>query len=220
MFNKEIKKQVIAMRSRGMSFNEIHRVTGVSKSTLSLWLRKLPLGESAKARLRELRIDGNRKAGIVLSEKRKIREADAVKDARDTLDAIPPASKQQKKLMCALIYYCEGAKSIKHGMTFTNSDPELMRTFLSLLRSSFPLDETRFRAHAHLHSYHNEKVQKSFWSKTMNIPEKNFIKSFMKKESGINIKEGYQGCITIRYHDAALGRELLEIARQFFRKVR
>jgi len=220
MFSKEITKQVIDMRSKGMSFNEINRATGVSKSTLSLWLRKLLLSEPAKARLRGLRIDGNKKAGIVLSERRMVREAKATKEAQDTLAAIPVASKQQKKLMCALVYYCEGSKSIKHGMTFTNSDPELMRTFLSLLRGGFSLDEARFRAHLHLHGYHIEKIQKTFWSNIMNIPEKNFIKSFMKKESGINIKEGYPGCVTIRYHDAALGRELLEIARQFFRKVR
>ncbi|MEK7607637.1 MAG: hypothetical protein AAB484_01770 [Patescibacteria group bacterium] len=220
MFSNEVKNKAISLRKTGQSINEISHSVKISKSTLSIWLRGIILSLHAKNRIERLKIEGNKRAGLTLSKKRIIREVEASEKAKETLRAIPTATKQQKKLMCALIYYCEGEKSIKHGMTFTNSSSELMRIFLSLLRDGFNLDESRFRVCVHLHSYHDEKTQKTFWSNITDIPQVNFIKSYIKKEGGINKRVGYQGCATVRYHDAAIGRELLEIARQYFRIIK
>ena len=46
------KNKAIKMRESGMSYSQIKAELGVSKSTLSLWLRDLPLSDT---RLRELR---------------------------------------------------------------------------------------------------------------------------------------------------------------------
>ena len=48
------------------------------------------------------------------------------------------------KILCALIYWCEGAK-VKTGIAFTNSDPNLVRTFLHLLKTGFDIDEKNSR---------------------------------------------------------------------------
>lgn len=216
MFSKEIKEKVIKMRQSGKSLEEIKYVTEISKGTLSMWLKNITLDDRAVKRLLSRQIEGRKKVSEILSRKRIIRKEEAKQKARETLTRLPLSTKEQDKLTCALIYYCEGTKSDQR-VGFTNSDPELMRSFLSLLRKGFELDESRFRACIHLHSYHDEKVQKAFWSRTMNIPEENFIKSYKKKEGGLYIRKDYPGCATVRYHDAALARELLEIARQYFK---
>lgn len=46
------KNKAIKMRESGMSYSQIKAELGVSKSTLSLWLRDLPLSDE---RIRELR---------------------------------------------------------------------------------------------------------------------------------------------------------------------
>ena len=81
-------------------------------------------------------------------------------------------------LFCALIYQCEGSKDIRDSITFTNSDPNLIKTFLFLLRKSFDLDEKKLKILMHLHKYHNEKIQKSFWSKITRVPEEQFNKTY------------------------------------------
>ncbi len=50
-------------------------------------------------------------------------------------------SKEILLIICAMIYWCEGGKSERDAVYFTNSDPDLISLFLRLLRKSFNLDE-------------------------------------------------------------------------------
>ena len=124
-------------------------------------------------------------------------------------------SKSVAKLLCAMIYYCEGAKNTRSSLIFINSDPQLIQSFLKLLRRVFVLDERKFRVCLHLHSYHNQDQQISFWSKITRIPKNQFIKPYIKDHTGIRKREGYQGCASIRYHDTNLSKQLLMMAKAF-----
>jgi hypothetical protein len=101
-------------------------------------------------------------------------------------------------------------------MRFINSDPNLVHTFLSLLRRSFNIDENKFRVCIHLHDYHNELRQIKFWSKITDIPTGKFLKSFRKSNTGKRVRNNYNGCVSIRYHDVMVSRELLMTAQAFF----
>lgn len=116
-----------------------------------------------------------------------------------------------------MIYYCEGRKAARDGVAFTNSDPNLIATFLGLFRRSFNVDEKKFRVCIHLHSYHDKKQQLKFWSKKASIPMQQFIKPYQKAYSGIYKKEEYQGCVSIRYGDVHIARELKAIALEFMK---
>src|SRR6185369_13954076 len=97
-----------------------------------------------------------------------------------------------------------GNKSPRSFITFTNSDPDLVATFLRLFRNSFDLDEKRFRVLMHLHKYHNEEVQRNFWNKITRIKNEQFYRSYLKPNSGKYKKEGYQGCIKVQYTDVSI----------------
>lgn len=122
-------------------------------------------------------------------------------------------------MLCALIYWCEGAKLYgnKGNFCFTNSDPMLVAAFLKLLRASFDIDESKFHPALHIHEYHNERAQLKFWSKVTSIPVGQFIRSYRKPESGITIRKGYQGCVQVRYYDKMVLRRILAIASEFLR---
>lgn len=49
---RELREKVLEMRKRGMSYSQIRAEVRVSKSTLSHWLKDIPLSEE---RIRELR---------------------------------------------------------------------------------------------------------------------------------------------------------------------
>jgi hypothetical protein len=145
------------------------------------------------------------------------KEEYAWKSAEITLKDFKTDQRTQK-VLCAMIYHCEGSKSVSKGVNFVNSDPGLIAYFLCLFRSSFDLDEKKFRVCVHLHSYHKKDKQLKFWSKTSNIPLSQFIKPYQKAHSGLYKKEGYQGCIAVRYGDVGIARELKAIACECIKK--
>jgi hypothetical protein len=115
------------------------------------------------------------------------------------------------ELLCSMLYICEGNTGVESGVRFMNSDPYLIRLFLYLLRNSFTIDERKFRVCLHLHGYHNKNSQIDFWSKTTGISIGQFLKPYQKKSTKKRIREGYQGCVSIRYYDNKVGQELQSI---------
>lgn len=89
-----------------------------------------------------------------------------------------------------------------------NSDPKMIETFLKLFRIAFTTNESKFRALVHIHEYHNGEKQRKFWSELTKIPINQFSKNYLKPHTKKRIRDGYQGCIRIRYYDATIALEL------------
>ena len=194
----KLKERIAAieLRKRGYSLDEIVRSLGVSKSSASVWIRNTKLSSIAEKRLLT-----KITVGQLASQKSKraqtaIKEKNALDTANSILNNFTLTS-SALKILCAMIYYCEGRKSLQEGVSFTNSDPKLISLFVNLLRKSFDLNEKKFRVCVHLHSYHDSKRQLKFWSKTTSIPLNQFIKPYLKPSSGMYKKEGYEGCINV-----------------------
>ena len=68
-------------------------------------------------------------------------------------------------------------------------------------------DEKKFSAFLHLHNYHNQVLQRQYWSKITKISLPRIL-IFHKKNSAKNIRERYPGCISVRYHDIKLAKEI------------
>lgn len=210
----ELKKQAVSLRKQGHSLNEIREKIPVSKSTLSVWLRSVVLSGEAKQRITNKMTSGQIAAQKIKLAQTSLKEKEAYKQAYALIKNIKISS-AYRKIICTMIYYCEGAKNERNGLVFTNSDPQLVKLFLALFRESFALHEKKFRVCVHLHSYHNKDSQLKFWSKTSSIPVQQFIRPYQKPHSGIYKKEGYQGCVSIRYGDVKIAREMKAIALQF-----
>lgn len=210
---KELKLRAVELRKKGYSLQEIVDILGVSKSTASTWLKYITLSEDAKNRLRMRCCVGRLASQNTLRRQRLIKEKQAMNRAKILLQG-KMFTNDMTQIVCSLLYMCEGKKSPYSGVSFMNSDPGLMKLFLNTLRASFSLQEAKFRAQVHLHSYHDKKTQLEFWSKVTGIPLVQFIKPYEKKNSGRSKKEGYQGCANVRYHDVVIARELRAIAQE------
>lgn len=210
MIEESIKVQAVKLRKAGYSIKEISKQLGIAQSTLSLLLRNIVLSKKAKELLEKKRVLGRQKATQTLVDKRKRRQAENFKLADAFLNKFD-IDQKAAFLIASLSYECEGGKSEFGSLEFTNSDPMLVKIFLSALRKSFTLDESKFRVAMHLHGYHDEKVEKEFWMTVTGIPQTKFIKTFHKHESGINKKEGYRGCVQIKYFDVSIKRTLLAV---------
>lgn len=193
------------MRKRGYSYNEICRELKVAKSTCSIWLRNVKLDKKAIHRLVDRQDEGRRKAALTLRQYGEERDKYIREKVTKSLETFH-FSPEVGKLLCSTLYWGEGAKT-GSVLTFTNSDPNMVKVYMALLRTYFSLEKEKFSALLHLHSYHEVEKQKRFWSKVTGISAAR-ISIYRKPNSGKNIREGYPGCIAIRYYDIRLVKEM------------
>ncbi len=210
------KQESIRLRKLGYSVNEIQRKLGVAKSSVSIWIRNVPLSPNAQERLERKLTLGQLRSREVLRKRGDARRAHAYARAHEIVSKFK-TDKSTNQILCAMLYWCEGGKSETGCVSFTNSDAALVATFLGLLRKSFSLDENKFRVCMHLHEYHVEGRQGSFWSRVTGIPEVQFMKSYRKKSGWVRFRAGYEGCVNIRYFDVQLLRILKAIAQEYMR---
>lgn len=211
------KQQAVLLRRKGYSYKEIASMVPVSKSTLSLWLRDIKLSSVAQKRIAEKLSVGQRKS-IEISRYKTLQKNEHAKQvASETIKEIYVTVAQQR-IWCALLYWCEGAKSLGR-VSFTNSDPEMIKTFMGLFRAGFEIDEKKFRVSVHLHSYHNGDEVMMYWSRITQIPLEQFIRPHTKKTSGMYKKDGYMGCISVYYFSVETARELLALRKGAIEKI-
>lgn len=201
----EIQKQAVQLRKKGYSYAEISSSLDVSKSTCSLWLRDVKLAKKAQMRILKVRRNAYLKAASTMKNKRDERDGLIQIRVNNILKDIK-INRNLGKILCAVLYWAEGEKRTG-ALAFTNSDPAMVKTYIQLLRNCFKTDPKKFRALLHLHEYHDQKVQKKFWADLTGIPEAR-IAIYNKPNSGKNIRKGYPGCISVRYYDVTLAKEV------------
>lgn len=209
------KTESIKLRQKGYSLKEISQKLNVSKSSVSVWVRDIKLSDSAHKRLLT-----KVSAGQIESASNKKQRTQNILDgyyneACFFLKGIKIGT-EESRLMCSLIYWCEGGKTDNRMVQFTNSDPNLIVGFLKLMRESYPIEESKFRACIHLHQYHDKQKQIEFWSGKTKISKNQFIKPYFKKNTGKRIRDNYQGCLQVRYYDANIARQILLLGKAFF----
>ena len=212
-YSAEVKEQVDALRKKGKSYKEIQLQFPIPKSTLSVWLGKKYKGLFSRkiqlAHLKRIRVI----ARASIRKARLKREQTNADQGAVVANKIPLANIAVMKALLAMIYWAEGSKYAKgNGVKFANTDPRFAQVYMSLLRKSFPVDESRFRVRLHLHYYHERKGALGFWSKTLNIPSSQFWKIYIKKRSEKKrFRQNSMGICFIYYPGNAIRQELLAI---------
>ncbi len=206
MHHSKTKSDAIKLRKQGYSLSEISEKLSIAQSTSSIWLRSVTISELGKKRILD-------QQNIIKAEiqnrfllKRENKSKELLQRINSSLSKVS-WDKNLYKILCSFLYWGEGSKT-GNNVSFINSDPEMIITFLSLLRKGFDIDEAKLRALIHIHHYHDEEKLLNFWSKKTGIPESRFNKSFKKQSTGLYKKTEYKGCLRIRYYDVEIAREL------------
>jgi hypothetical protein len=212
------KTQAIKLRQKGLLISEIATQLEVSKSTIHGWVSGLEL-TSEQQFLIDARLAVVNRSKIRLmndaNRKKRLEKEHATLLLAESIVKRQNLGKHHKQLICAMLFWCEGSKDISSGPRFINSDPVMVKLYLSLLRTAFDVDESKFRALIHLHDYHDQQIQLNFWSEVTKIPRSQFHNSYLKPHTGKNTREGYPGCVSISYYDKQLGLLLNMIYNNF-----
>lgn len=183
------REKALALRiEKEMSYKQIKEILGVSKSTLSYWLRNYPLSEK---RIKELRKEGARNSEQAIEKYRATMRLKKEKRHRDTYEAqkreILPLSKRELYLAGLMLYWGEGTKCHMYALEISNTDPAVVTFFIYWLTKILKAPRDRIRVQIQLYKDMNVKKELQYWSETLNIPINQFVKPQIKKNSSKRI---------------------------------
>lgn len=213
-----LKRKARTFRRKGYSIPAISNKLSIAKSTVSLWVRNVKLPEDLANQLKHNFKYAHKKGRGIRIAKLNLELISITKDARKDISKLDILN-SNARILAALLYWCEGAKQRpSSGIRFTNSDPDMIQTFLRLFRRGFAPQESKFRALIHLHDYHDEQSQLQFWSSITGIPIAQFYASYRKANTGKIKRENYPGCITIHYSEARVAKNIKILYTLFAQK--
>jgi transcriptional regulator with XRE-family HTH domain len=176
---KEEQKQAQLLRKKGMSLNEIVQKVGVSKASVSLWVRDIKLSDQQK---KKISAHGRSVESI---EKRRINRINGtLKRHRVIIEAakekISTLSKHELLLIGTALYWGEGGKTNSGMARISNSDPAVIKCMMRFFREIFNVPSKKFRGHVHIFSHLNAERAEKYWSHISGIPRKQFYKTYSK----------------------------------------
>ncbi|MBI4252725.1 helix-turn-helix domain-containing protein [Candidatus Uhrbacteria bacterium] len=207
LIKEKEKRQAILLRKRGKSYSEIQKVVGVSMSSISLWLRNVPLSKRQKDRLFRLKVRGAKNGGGKKKHLQRLYESKKI--IRSAWDEFPKKISSPLFLLGVSLYWAEGSKA-DEKMSLSNSDHLMIECFMKWLREVCDVPEKKVRVHLHIHSLHSKKGIEKYWSRITHIPLNQFIKTYVKTTSlGHRKNILYNGTCTVNVHDVTLYRKMI-----------
>jgi transcriptional regulator with XRE-family HTH domain len=215
----ELHARARELREKGLDYEEIAAALGVSKSSVSLWVRDMPVPERLSyEECRKRSAEGSR---LYWETERPAREA-MRETARATAAAeIGELSERELLVTGAIAYWCEGAKSKPHKrrerVTFINSDPGLIRFFLRFLGVA-GVHPARLRFRVHIHESADVPAAEQFWQDVTGAEPSQFNRTTLKRHNPRTIRKNvgadYHGCLIVDVlQSAALYRRIEGWAR-------
>lgn len=199
LYSLDIVEQARQNRKKGASLRAIEKKLNIPNSTISKWVRDIKSNNFfyKKARLFE---NKNKSELNHFVENYKF-------------------SKNEGKILIALLYWCEGSKyPSSNCIAFSNSDQTMMKTFIVLLRKSFDVNEEKLRVRLQLHSTHNIDKEFNYWSSLLDIPIKQFGKPTITNPTRNMKRLNYRGTCTIKYYDVKLLLNIIGIYESFSKR--
>ncbi len=207
--NRDNRRIAVSLRLAGRSYSEIKQVTGAPKSSISYWLRDLPLNEAQKAKL-----VGRYKEGQVenyIATMRAKREARKKETYQHMAKSLLPLSKRELHIAGLFLYLGEGSKRQPGQILVSNTDPDIIKFVMYWYNKSLGISKIKMKVGLQLYKDMDVKNEVLFWSKYLQIPIKNFWKPYIKNSSTEAIDHsGYKhGTCTLYYGSVPLHENIL-----------
>lgn len=210
------KEKAIQLRKMGYSYKDILSQIFVSKSSISGWLKDLPITPEEKNLLKE-RTDANISRGRIKSAAA-IRRNRLEKERKLFEQSRIEFNTFKKEVMFFVgigLYWAEGSKRTS-TFQFMNSDPDMIRFMILWCRKFLQSERSKISLRLYTHKIFTNEGFEKFWSNVTGIPLPEFKKTIYKP-SGLGYKKRpmYKGCVRI---EISKGMHLLR-KMQFWQKL-
>lgn len=177
------RKNARELRAQGLSLGEIVERTGYAKSSISDWVRDIPLTPEQIERLKVKQDKARAKAANHPNSPKQKWTRIRNNLTNSAVREIPlHCSFLELKLIGAVLYWAEGYKASVNMINFSNSDPKMIALMMHFFRKVCKVPENKFRGIVHIHPHLDKEKAKRFWSKVSGIP----IRQFHKTQFGIS----------------------------------
>jgi hypothetical protein len=162
-------------RDEGAAINEIAHRVGVSKSSVSLWVRDIELTEEQRRALLERNPAFNRqhKGWTKMAERRRAERIAYQEEGRRRARVKDPGF-----IAGCMLYWGEGTKQ-RNQLQFCNADPAMARFFVDFLKKHFGLPGEEIKIRCHLYADHLAKQTaiEQHWLDALGLPRESLRKS-------------------------------------------
>jgi transcriptional regulator with XRE-family HTH domain len=159
------RQQARELRAQGCSVKEIERRLRVARSSVSRWVRDVPLEDGQRRVLAARVTEGPRRAG-----ERKSEAARGVRRQFQEEGRCLARERDRSYASGCMLYWAEGDKR-RNTVALANSDPKLLSFFAFFLRRHFAVREDKFRVYCNLfadHAAHQREIE-DFWLATLDL---------------------------------------------------
>jgi transcriptional regulator with XRE-family HTH domain len=198
-------------REHGLSIKRLARMLGVSKSSVSLWVRDIELTPDQVAALRPAAVAG----GAANSARARERHGEAQRRGRI-------AARRGMPLHAAgcMLFWAEGSRS-RNAVIFTNSDPAMIAFFLRFLRDVFAVPDRKVRVTCNLFADHAARQAQieQYWLDLLRLPRSSLCTSTVNTYSKYSQKKRRNklpyGTCRLAVHNTQLLHELYGAIQEF-----
>ena len=214
----ELYKKAIALRQKGLSYQEILRHIPVGKGTISRWCREIPLTEKQKERL----IEKKRNTPLIRRLKENLAQSkkEAKRWAKEKITNLINLDKETLLLLSGiLLYWAEGTRREK-DVEFTNTDPKMIILMMEFFRKILKVPENKFKIMVRISEKGNVEKAEKFWLKITGVSKERFrgpelLKLNPKSKS---LQKYPYGMCRIVISDVSLSRKMLALIQEFSKK--
>ena len=182
----------------------------MAKSTLSLWLRDVPLTEDQQRAL-DLRSPeaATRRATAIRASAAQRRE----RVQAEACAQISNLSESELFVAGVVAYWAEGAKNkpwrTGTRVSFLNSDPAMIQLFLRWLRL-LGVDDERLQYRVCIHESADVEASESFWARVVGVQESGLDRTTLKRHNPLTVRKNVNedlSRVPVRFRPSQHGAE-------------
>ena len=191
-YGGKVREQLRAreLRAEAWTLQDIATELGVSKSSVSLWVRDVEFTPRPR----------NRGHGSMKPHPMHVRRLEEIDRChREGMELIGQLSEREFLVLGLALYAGEGGKT-DGEVRFANSDPRMIFVFITWLRRFFEVDEARLRMRLYLHTDLDVDAAIRFWAALTSIPADQFGKPYRAvADETIRRNRHVNGCPAVSY---------------------
>lgn len=216
MANIPSRERARKMRSRGEGIGAIAQQLRASKSTVSYWCRDIPLSrEQQQALAKRQRIAGAVGRLHAAEKKRAIRIAAIEHMGQLGAKDVGHLTARDVRMIGLGLYWGEGFKSGNDECGVTNSDPEIILTFIRWIRDAYGVSSSDLILRVSVNVSHRTRIHdiERYWSHKIGVPRSQFTKPSLIKTASRKVysdTEKHLGTLRVKIRrGTALRRRIL-----------
>lgn len=149
------------LRKNGLSIPEISRQLSIPQTTVTRHVKRVKISDAS------FRVWKAKRGGSI--QRKEAKEKNALEEAKGLLKEV---SEREKILFFSALYWGEGSKN---DFGLSNTDPNLIAVFVSILRQVFHIQDNQLRVSIRIYEDLDKDSCLQFWSRIVKIPKEEFV---------------------------------------------